>query len=176
MTTIVLGAPGSGKTYFVEKIKPIYSEIFDADYDIPGLAGWTDANGNSAVFPAEPTIAWLDTHFFRWNLDVLKKFLEAHPNAIICGIAANAFELAYLFDQAFYLLIDPETLKTRMLSGERKNKRGKSLAEIEQITRAITEEHLPLTHAFGVSIIDGTLPSTTIFNSILPIHNRKNDE
>lgn len=170
MTTLILGAPGSGKTYFVEKIKPIYSEIFDADYDIPGLSGWTDADGNGAVFPTEPTIAWLDTHFFQWNSDVLKKFLEAHPNAIVCGIAANAFELAHLFDRAYYLLIDPETLKTRMLSGERKNKRGKSLAEIEQISRAITEEHIPQARAHGVSIIDGLLSPTTIFNSILPIH------
>jgi hypothetical protein len=169
MTKLLLGAPGSGKSFFVKTIKPTHPEVFDADYDIPGLAGWTDASGNTVVFPAEPTIEWLEAHSFNWNADVLKMFLAAHPTAIVCGIAANAFACAKLFDRAYYLVVDPETLRSRMLLGERMNRRGKTEAEVQQIARAITEEHLPQARAHGVTLIDATLSPLEIFESVVSV-------
>lgn len=167
MSILLLGAPGSGKSYFVENIKPQYPEVFDADYDIPGLAEWTDMNGNVVVFPQEPTVVWLESHAFNWNEGVLHTFLLAHPDAIVCGIAANAFELARLFDRAFYLKVVPELLHERMLSGNRKNARGKTIAEIEQITRAITEEHIPQAHKHNITILDASCAPKEIFASII---------
>ena len=166
MSILLLGAPGSGKTYFVKNIKPLHSETFDADYDIPGLAGWTDTNGNVAVFPKEPTIAWLETHSFNWNENILRDFLLAHPDAIVCGIAANAFELAHLFTKSYYLLVDAATLRERLLSETRKNNRGKSDEEIEQISQAITKEHLPAAQKNGVHVISGAASPIDIFMAI----------
>lgn len=167
MSILLLGAPGSGKSYFVENIKPQYSEVYDADYDIPGLAGWTDMNGDVVIFPQKPTVAWLETHSFNWNENILRDFLLEHPNAIVCGIAANAFELARLFDRAFYLKVAPELLRERMLSGNRKNARGKTIAEIEQITHAITEEHIPQAHKYNITILDASCAPSEIFASII---------
>lgn len=166
MNRLILGAPGSGKSYLAGYCKSQGLPAYDADYDIPGLARWTDGTGNEAVFPETPSVQWLETHYFRWNQQVLEEFLRLHQNVWIFGIAENAFVVSPLFERSFYLEVTESVLRERLLSAGRTNQRGKTEAEVKQIWHDIQADHLPAVTKFGIKRIDGSLEPKEIVEMI----------
>lgn len=157
MSLLVLGPPGSGKSYLAAYCKRHGMSAYDADYDIPGLAHWTDSAGHVVSFPDVPTVQWLKTHHFRWNREVLKGFLHVHKTAWIFGIAENAFEQSDLFDSSVYLTITEPILRQRLSSAERTNTRGKTEEEMKQIWLDIQSDHLKACKKFSLKQIDASL-------------------
>lgn len=157
MNCLVLGAPGSGKSYLAEYFKKIGLPAYDADYDVPGLARWSDSAGNTVSFPEKPTVQWLKEHTFTWDRDVLERFLQVHEGVWIFGIAENAFEQCDLFDKCVYLTVNKSVLRERLLSADRMNQRGKTEDEVEQIWHDIQVDHLPAVKKHHIELVDATL-------------------
>lgn len=166
MNRLILGAPGSGKSYVAEYAKTKGWAAFDADYDIPRLARWSDLEGRTVSFPEQPTVEWLEKHRFTWDKQVLQEFLSAHQDVWIFGIAENAFEQADLFDACFYLLVPEAVLRERLLSAGRTNARGKTEAEVQQIWRDIQTVHLPDVQKRHIQIIDARLNPDAVLQLI----------
>lgn len=168
MNILVLGAPGSGKSFLSVKAKGNGLHVFDADYDVPGLCMWRNQKGKQVDFPESADVAWLDSHDFVWDEKCLKNFLKNNQPLIMFGIASNAFELSMYFDKTFYLFVNKDTLKMRLLNNtaERKNSRGKSESEVEQIWRDIQADHLPKVENYGITIIDSNKPADELLQEI----------
>ncbi len=154
--TLILGAPGSGKSFLAACAKERGFSAYDADYDVPGLGVWKDKEGKAVSFPKIVTIDWLETHAFVWDVEVLAAFLRAHESVALFGIASNAFALSGMFDRVFYLSVSESVLRERLLhSIDRKNPRGKSEAEVQQIWHDIVHDHMPQIKEKGITCIDG---------------------
>lgn len=167
---LVLGSPGSGKSHLAAYAKKAEFPAYDADYDVPGLGVWKNSAGEIVSFPTPVSVAWLDTHQFVWDREVLVAFLRAHEAVFLFGIASNAFEMTELFDHTYYLSISETVLRERLLMGvDRKNPRGKSEEEVCQIWRDIHQDHLPEVGKRGVVIIDGSRSAEDIVKDIVDI-------
>lgn len=166
MSVLILGAPGSGKTYLALQAKSQGMSAFDADTDIPGLAGWVDSQGRSVVFPNQASAEWLKAHSFLWSPRVLEVFLHEHPQALVFGVSANAFESTRLFDRAYYLKITPKVLAERMMRGDRINPMGKTVEQQALILETVETVDMPLCERYSVKILPADLPAEELLQRI----------
>lgn len=165
---LVLGSPGSGKSHLAAYAKKAEFPAYDADYDVPGLGVWKNSAGEIVSFPTPVSVAWLDTHQFVWDREVLVAFLRAHEAVFLFGIASNAFALSGMFDRVFYLSVPEPVLRERLLySTDRKNPRGKSEAEVQQIWHDIECDHMPQVREKGITIISSDRNAEELLEDIL---------
>ena len=123
MSTIIMGPPGSGKTYLTEFFTKAGYSAFDTE-QITGLAMWVDGSGTPTSFPkdaGEDITRFTSTHRYVWDEHILYEFLSHHTDAYLFGVSSNAFELLEYFDRMYYLDLDDATLIARLQSPERKN-------------------------------------------------------
>jgi len=117
---LVIGISGSGKTYIVQKLKNKYPSIYDSD-EIQGLSDWFGWDKKPVKFPKNADKKWLDEHEFLWDRKVLQKFIKENEPVIIFGLSGNCFNMIDLFDEVYYLDIDPAEIKKRLKSHNRLN-------------------------------------------------------
>lgn len=166
--TLILGAPGSGKSFLVARAKERGFLAYDADYDVPGLGVWKDKEGKVVKFPTPVSVEWLETHAFVWDEVALAAFLSAHKSVALFGIASNAFALSGMFDRVFYLSVPEPVLRERLLhSIDRKNPRGKSEAEVRQIWHDIEHDHMPQVREKGITVISSDRNAEELLENIL---------
>jgi adenylate kinase family enzyme len=131
MSTLVTGTPGSGKTTLVAYAKKLDDKRFvDAD-EIAGLCEWQDfATGKVIGLVEKTTITsdddWFKKHGWYWREDRLKEFLQANPEAIICGSAENIAGCYKLFDRIIVMQKTEADLLRNLQSPERLNPFGKT--------------------------------------------------
>ena len=118
MKVLIFGPSGSGKTYTAHVLRQLGINAFD-DPDIEGLSNWYDQKGRKVTEPATADEA-LDNHYaFLWSVEAMAGFLEKFTNVYVFGGSGNVASVFHLFDKIYFLKVDPETQKERLLSRSR---------------------------------------------------------
>lgn len=131
MSILLTGVAGTGKSTIVAELKRRGVDAIDL-HDVKGLLFWQDKKTKQRVsyVPGVPR-EWFSTVDCLCDIDMLKKMLAEHPDAIMAGTAGgNLQEYLPLFDKVVLLQADPQTLVHRMQT--RTNKTGFGKAKSEQ--------------------------------------------
>jgi len=130
----IVGISGSGKTYIVQRLKNKYPFIYDSD-EIQNLSNWFGEGGKSVKFPKNADKKWLNEHEFLWNRKVLQKFIKKNEPVIIFGLSGNCFDMVDLFDEVYYLDINPLEIKKRLKNQNRLNPMGKTKEQADLVIK-----------------------------------------
>lgn len=163
----VTGNSGTGKSTICKLLKDQGRLAFDADWD--GYNGWVDRTSGAIVKdPPYPVPAgWLDR--FAWRISRTEvEGLAAkmqHKMAFLCGSAENEEAVLDLFDLLVCVVIDNETLQTRLLT-RTSNAFGKNPEEMAAALQNnnITESTY---RDLGAVIVNGTRPPSEVVDEIL---------
>jgi hypothetical protein len=135
-----------------------------------GLCRWVDAAGTPVSRPASPTLAWLGSHWWSWDLSrfdaLLRAWSESGDTLYVCGGAANDDQVR--FDAIVLLDIDEATMVSRVLDPARSNDFGRcgdSLASLAAGLPGIRAGYLER----GAIAVDASAPLSTVVESILAI-------
>lgn len=158
---LIVGSPGSGKTYVSEKLRNNGINAWDADM-VSGLCKWVDIEGNTVAFPKEASKEWLSIHNFLWDKAFLEKWLNEQEPVYLFGISSNVFEMFDLFDKVFFLEIDESELRKRLDNPGRKNPMGKTEEQKQNIINGmIRNKDRAVTG--GAKLVDATLKPEEIY-------------
>lgn len=114
MKILVFGPSGSGKTYISQRLKARGVNAYD-DGDIKGLSAWYDKHGKKVDAPRTAREAFDNHYSFLWSKRVLKNFLDKFSDVYVFGGSGNIFDVISLFDKVYFLKIDPQIQKQRIL-------------------------------------------------------------
>jgi dephospho-CoA kinase len=118
MKVLVFGPSGSGKTYISRALKKSGVNAFDAE-EIENLSAWFDKNGKKISDPQ--TAGEAAGAAFVWDKRALKKFLNKFSEVYVFGGSGNVFNVFDLFDKVYFLKIDPQLQKERILNASDRN-------------------------------------------------------
>ncbi len=118
MKILIFGPSGSGKTYMAKALQRQGINAYD-DSDIEGLSAWFDRNGNEVVEPKTADEAMANGFAFLWSKRVLGNFINQFSEVYVFGGSGNIFNILDLFDRVYFLKIEPELQKQRLLSALR---------------------------------------------------------
>lgn len=161
---LVIGPPGSGKSFLSGELKRFGFNAVDADRMV-GLSRWIDEEGNEATYHEGLGGQWLRTHRFMWDKAVLEDYLSKNKDLYLFGVSDNIYEMIDLFDRVFYLDLDFGELERRLMHANRQNPMGRITDERE----VVLEEARKLkkkAKALGIESIDSTLPLEEIMRRI----------
>src|ERR1044071_1231878 len=119
MKVLVFGPSGSGKTYISRALKKSGVNAFDAD-EIENLSAWFDRNGRKISEPATANEA-VGTAFI-WDKQALKKFLNKFSEVYVFGGSGNVFDVFDLFDKVYFLKIDLQLQRERIINASDRNR------------------------------------------------------
>jgi gluconate kinase len=129
---LVTGQAGSGKSSVAAELSRRGFVAYDTD-SMPDVTGFDSLETGEPVTWEElghpldfQRVAW------NWRLDRLRELLESSDDVFVCAITSNAVENRHLFDRAFVLVPDRETL-ARRLRERTNNAFGKHPAEAEPV-------------------------------------------
>jgi len=120
MKVLVFGPSGSGKTYVARALKKAGLPAFDTD-EIDDLNHWYTRDGQEVPAPKTANEALNSGYSFLWSRKALAKFLAANPTAYLFGGSGNLFDVIHLFNAVYFLKIDPELQRQRLLDGTREH-------------------------------------------------------
>jgi hypothetical protein len=163
---LILGPGGSGKTYTARALQAHGLPAFDGDA-VPDLIHFVDKTGATVPYPEDADAAWFAQHDFLWREPVLQQLLAEHPTVYLFGIADNAFNLLFWFDNVYYLKTSQSIRLERLLSTERDNPMGKT-AEQRMLSLQVAAELDERARQLGLEAIDATLSPEAIYAIISP--------
>lgn len=128
-TVLITGASAAGKSALASWLREHGHRAVSLD-GCTGLCDWVDGQGHGVPWPRDPDLAWLATHRWIWRPDVLGEVIAeaAATDAsvlFLCGRADNARELAHRLDAVVGLLVDRQTVTSRLDRPERGNPYGR---------------------------------------------------
>jgi len=162
---LVIGISGSGKTYIVQELKDKYPFIHDSD-EIQGLSNWFDWDEKPVEFPKDADKKWLQEHEFLWDRKVLQKFIQENEPVIIFGLSGNCFSMIDLFDEVYYLGINPAEIKERLRSQNRLNPMGKTKEQADSVIKYMKTIHCKA-EELKIPFIDANQSPEQIINQIM---------
>jgi hypothetical protein len=115
MKVLVFGPSGSGKTYTARALNKLGINAFD-DPDIEGLSNWYDQNGRKVAEPATADEAFDNNYSFLWSPRAMAGFISKFKDVYVFGGSGNIGSVFHLFDRIYFLKIDAEIQKERLLS------------------------------------------------------------
>jgi len=118
MKVFVFGPSGSGKTYVSHALQKSGINAYD-DADIEGLSAWYDRQGRKIAAPDTADEAINNQYSFLWSKKVLKEFVNRFKDVYIFGGSGNIFNMLDLFDKTFFLKVEPQIQKERILNSPR---------------------------------------------------------
>lgn len=164
---LIMGPPGSGKTYVSSKLQEKgIAQAVDADL-IPDLGTWVDKKGKKVQFNRNADSKWLNEHKFIWDRKVLEKYLtDKKDDVYIFGISENIYDLLDLFDIKFYLKATPKLILQRFSQPGRKNPMGRKPEQLQRIMKSILY-YTRKAKKFGFVFIDASKSPEEIYKEIL---------
>lgn len=118
MKILIFGPSGSGKTYVAKALQQAGVNAFD-DADIEGLSNWYDRNGQKVPAPTTAKEAAEKKLAFLWSRRTLKRFIDQFDDIYLFGGSGNVWSVFDLFDRVYYLQIDPQLQKQRLMGADR---------------------------------------------------------
>ncbi|QQG44612.1 MAG: AAA family ATPase [Candidatus Roizmanbacteria bacterium] len=162
---IVIGPPGSGKTYLSEKLKEKGYPAYDSD-KVEGLFYWSTKDGKQIIKPDNSNIDWYKNHKFMWHRNFLEDFLADKKDLFLFGFSENVYEMIDLFDKAFYLYLPEEKVNERLVNPARNNDFGKKSDERDEVAKWLPSVHEEAKQ-HGLTFIDSTLTVEQIEKKIV---------
>jgi ribose 1,5-bisphosphokinase PhnN len=166
---LITGPSGSGKTTISDHLTALGHASVDAD-STQGISYFVNQNGKPVPYPADANAAWWETHHYVWELDRLKKLIDAtNPTdglVFVAGNAANINKAWDIFSAVFYLDLPVDVMTKRMAAAGRENSFGHRLEEQDQLLRWVDgfkAEMLEL----GTVTLDATQPVDKVAAGIL---------
>ncbi len=123
MKVLVFGPSGSGKTYISSNLRNLGINAVDAD-KIEDLSSYYDGQGNKVECPDDAGKEFLDNHSFLWDRKFLEDYLNKNPDIHLFGASGNIFEMLDLFDKVYFLKVNPDLQKERLLHESIENPMG----------------------------------------------------
>ncbi len=164
MKVLIFGSSGSGKTYISLKLKKLGINAVDADL-IKGLSSWYDGAGNKVAYKKDADEEFMNNHSFLWDRKFLEDYLSKNPDVYIFGASGNIFEMLELFDKVYFLKVDPDLQKERLLHETRENPMGNTEYQRENAVRW-GQQLEQKANALGIELIDATLKPEEILSLI----------
>lgn len=115
MKVLVFGPSGSGKTYIAKALQQSGINAFD-DADIDGLSNWYDRDGRKVTGPATAAEAMEKQYAFLWSRKTMSKFINQYDEVYVFGGSGNIWSVFDLFDKVYFLKVDIELQKKRIMS------------------------------------------------------------
>lgn len=145
MKVLITGTPGSGKTTIVQFANKQNDPRFIDTDEILGLCEWREFDTGKVLglvteHEAVGGDAWYKKYGWYWREDVLIKFLNDTPDAILCGSSENITDCYKYFDKIFILKKTEEELLLNLQSPHRTNPFGKTPEQRKNFL--IWQEHL----------------------------------
>lgn len=165
---LVIGVGGTGKSYFVEKMKRSKLNAIDAD---DGLATFVDADGNEVEYDPGGGAGWWKSHYYVLKLEMLHRLLRETETAYLFGDVGGRpgngdglLDVAHLFDRVYYLSA-PRRLIEERLAGRTNNPFGKNPDEVKGVMKhkARMDE---IARKMKFEIVDATLPADEIIKTL----------
>jgi dephospho-CoA kinase len=114
----ITGISGTGKTAIVQVLKK--KGINAVDMDEADLCFWVSKdNGKKVDYEAKLDKAFIDSHVWICDIELLNKTLNMESNVVMLGHPENTEEILPFFDKFILLQCKPETFLKRIL--ERKD-------------------------------------------------------
>jgi hypothetical protein len=163
----VTGNSGAGKSTACALLKNLGELAVDADWE--GYSHWVDrTSGQVVADPPYPVPAgWLE--HFAWRIsrvEVGALAARAHgQTAFLCGSAENEADVRDLFDLVVCLVVDHETLRSRLLA-RTANAFGKHPEELAAALGS-NDGAEPAYRRLGATIIDGRRPPAKVAGAVL---------
>lgn len=164
MKVLVFGASGSGKTYISTKLRNLGINAVDAD-KIEGLSSYYDGQGNKVECPEDADKEFLGNHSFLWDRKFLEDYLSKNLDVYIFGASGNIFEMLDLFDRVYFLKVNPDLQKERLLHKSRENPMGNTEYQRENAVRW-GQQLEQKAKTLGIEFIDATLSPEEILKRI----------
>lgn len=166
---LITGPSGSGKTAMADYFDQLGHAAIDTD-STSGISYYVNQNGKPVPYPADAGAAWWDTHQYVWEIDRLKKLLEAtNPSdglVFVSGNSGNINEARDVFDAVFYLDIPKDVMTHRMAAAGRENSFGSRIEEQDQLHRWV-EDFKQQMLELGAITLDATQPLEKVAAEIL---------
>ena len=118
MKVLVFGPSGAGKTYVSHALQKQGINAFD-DGDIEGLSSWFDSNGKKVPPPQTAEEALGNHYSFLWSRKSLAAFLSRFNDVYVFGGSGNLFSVLDLFDKVYFLKIESQLQRQRLMSPSR---------------------------------------------------------
>jgi len=115
MKVLIFGPSGVGKTFIANAWQQAGINAFDAD-QIEGLSNWYDRDRKKVTTPVSADEAAQKQYAFLWSKKFLATFLAGHQDVFMLGGSGNIAHVFELFDRVFFLKIDPQLQRDRLLS------------------------------------------------------------
>jgi broad-specificity NMP kinase len=163
---LIEGVSGSGKTSVATELQRRGYDVIHGDRE---LAYKGDPKTGEPLDGFELEKSVLDVAFGHkhhlWQVDKVKSLVadQSHAISFFCGGSRNYHHFIGLFDGAFVLSVDVDTLKRRLASRPEDEFGGKP-AEREIVLRLhATKEDIPM----NAAAIDATAPLASVVDEIL---------
>lgn len=165
----ITGMSGTGKSSVRKELQRRSYEAYDTDDD--GITTWIHtASNTSAERPDDEssrTNEWYERHEWRMSRQKVEAFAAHAKDKLIflCGSPSNADDMLDLYDKVICLVIDKDTLKTR-LANRTDNDFGKAPDELKNILGW----HTPFEDRYrdyDAIMIDATRPLDDVVNEII---------
>ena len=164
MKVLIFSPSGSGKTYLSSELKKLGINAIDAD-SINGLSSWYDGAGNKVKYPEDADEEFFNNHSFLWDRIFLEDYLSKNPDVYIFGASGNIFDMLDLFDKVYFLKVEPDLQKERLLHQSRENPMGNTEYQRENAVRWGQQLEQKAKN-LGIEFIDATLSPQETFELI----------
>ncbi|WP_214073652.1 hypothetical protein [Mucilaginibacter sp. dw_454] len=118
MKVLIFGPSGSGKTYITKVLQHAGINAYD-DADIEGLSNWYDQNGRKVTAPATADEATAKHYSFLWSKKAMAGFIDQFDDVYVFGGSGNVWSVFDLFDKVYFLKIEPQLQRQRLMSPHR---------------------------------------------------------
>jgi broad-specificity NMP kinase len=113
---LITGRPGCGKSTTIHALAARGYIAYNTD-NIPGITRLEDKATREEVTWPEGQVDW-KRYAWNWQEKELKQLLKSDDTIFVGAVVGNQEEFYPLFNKVFVLMIDPETLRQRLLSHE----------------------------------------------------------
>jgi len=162
MKVLIFGPSGSGKTYTARALSKLGINAFD-DPDIEGLSNWYDRNGKKVTESTTADEVLNNRYSFLWSPESMAEFISRFTDVYVFGGSGNVGSVFHLFDKVYFLKIDPEVQKERLLSRSRPAPLMDSNDEGLVIWGGWFEDYA---RKLNIPFVDGSLTPQEIFEVI----------